>query len=164
MLYYANPTVEEFVRLNPPPECNISKVDYINSCNGLVCLANKYYEVIHILNPSTKRFKRILTPNIQARSGISLNFGFDDITNDYKLLIRSVCDVSRNVFKAELYSANADSWKEIQASEILQTSQIFPSSVLYMERFHKLISHKDVLKLHPWPYYSPHSSKEGHLF
>ncbi|KAK1354189.1 hypothetical protein POM88_047445 [Heracleum sosnowskyi] len=139
---------EEFVRLNPPPECNISRVNYIKSCNGLVCFAETYYDVIHLLNPSTERFKRIPTPNIQAPCGVYLDFGFDDITNDYKLLRSVFDDVSDDVFKAEVYSANADSWKQIQASEILLSSHIFPNSVLYMERFQKLIPPREVLRLH----------------
>ena len=118
-------TVEESVKLKLPCERLEGKVRYMRSCNGLVCLSNESYYVICIWNPCTRQYKRLSVPNYAHNVAICLGFGFDCIGNDYKILriVRKVIrgrDMSEP--EAQLYSANAGTWKKIQVPNNIKES------------------------------------------
>ncbi|KDP38921.1 hypothetical protein JCGZ_00678 [Jatropha curcas] len=107
--------------LNPP----FDSKDFfavVGSCNGLVCLFggdsvfSKYR--FFLWNPSIRKY--LLLPLHQSISwrhsweNYVIGFGFDSKTHDYKVLsMRGTFVDNGNHFSAELYSLNANSWKNI---------------------------------------------------
>ena len=160
-------------------------IERVCSCNGLVCVSNKATDVIYLGNPMTRRFKKLPPPSQQPDSDdFLLGFGFDDISNDYKILRISQVyelegvdddgyDIEYCAFGAEMYSANDDSWKQIQIPETLE---YFPfsrfvcvnlkgSRVLYMEGQDELLSfdlHDEVFRVYRYPISYPMSSHYHH--
>ncbi|KAK1394382.1 hypothetical protein POM88_013439 [Heracleum sosnowskyi] len=164
----------------PPIE---TRIEFINSCNGLVCLSDRS-NAIYICNPATKRFKLLPTPNKDfskrcffledgTRVGefVYLGLGFDPISNDYKLLRIVFNYISESADgelpEAEMYSANTDSWKEIQISEKslkdYWTKSKFHAiaGVLYMEGRSEILAfdlHSEVFRVYPFPSLFPKSN------
>ncbi|KAK1385738.1 hypothetical protein POM88_023473 [Heracleum sosnowskyi] len=155
---------QDFVKLDLPPQ--FSDRAFINSCDGLVCLSNRDSSVIHIWNPATKRLKLLPPPKKQlSKWYVPIGLGFDHISNDYKLL-RIAYKHQDNVYCAaepELYSANTDSWKDIQIPKQLQQldvadilSKLVPakSGVLYMPIELELMAfdlHNEEFQFYPFP-------------
>ncbi|XWS52817.1 hypothetical protein CRYUN_Cryun11dG0104700 [Craigia yunnanensis] len=101
-------------------------------CNGLLCLhdAGK----VALWNPSTREFKilprsslHLYLPNIESTSFGCLGFGFDSITDDYKVVrfVTNYFDENGEegllgdwIHQVELYSLKSDSWKEISVPEV----------------------------------------------
>ncbi|KAK1385700.1 hypothetical protein POM88_023435 [Heracleum sosnowskyi] len=152
----------DFVKLYLPSQ--FSDRAFINACDGLVCLSNLESSIIHIWNPSTKRLKLLPPPKKQlSRWYVPIGLGFDHISNDYKLL-RISYKVQQDYTYAvepELYSANSDSWKDIQIPKQLQQpswsdmSKVVPAkSGLYMAILRELIAfdlHNEEFHLYPFP-------------
>ncbi|KAK1354097.1 hypothetical protein POM88_047353 [Heracleum sosnowskyi] len=159
-------TREYSVKLPLPPQFD-DNITNICSCNGLVCFTNVGGEVVHIWNPSTRRFKILPAPNKRSdyyQNGIG--FGFDSVSDDYKVLRIVMWEVIPgrcSKLGAELYSANDDSWKEIEVPIItLERVLTCPASksvysktgVVYLETHHGLLSfdlHNEVLGFYPYP-------------
>ncbi|KAL1806512.1 hypothetical protein ACET3Z_029580 [Daucus carota] len=124
-------SVEESVKLKLPSRLE-GMVYYMRSCNGLVCLSNESSYDICIWNPCTRQYKMLYAPNYEINQvGVCLGFGFDSVGNDYKIL-RIVTKVVRNTWgsiinmgnfsEAQLYSANADTWKMIRTPDTIKMS------------------------------------------
>ncbi|KDP38913.1 hypothetical protein JCGZ_00670 [Jatropha curcas] len=82
------------------------------SCNGVVSLHSRCLFVLW--NPSIRKSFFVPQPNFVYFSSCCRSFiglGFDDSTNDYKLLRFMSCPTFQ--FKAELYSLNSNSWRDI---------------------------------------------------
>lgn len=100
-----------------------------HSCNGLLFHDNingltdsLYGDALFIWNPLTKRLKILPNPEKQAKRPmvtLTLGFGFDSISSDYKIL--RIVHGHGAKLEAELYSANGDSWKEIRVPNALQS-------------------------------------------
>ncbi|XP_074324240.1 F-box protein CPR1-like [Apium graveolens] len=105
-------------------------------CNGLVCLANLECDTIYLWNPMIRKFKILPTPKFKptpvARTfhfcSFKLGFGYDGFCNDYKI-VRIVLYTAYARYKTrdfvysvhvEMYSANEDSWKEIEIPESIK--------------------------------------------
>ncbi|KAK1379984.1 hypothetical protein POM88_026728 [Heracleum sosnowskyi] len=138
---YSIDTCEESFGLKLPSHCN-GMVRYIRSCNGLVCLSDEYCNVICIWNPCTRQFKMLPVSEKKAELiPLYLGFGFDAIGNDYKILRIAFAEGCSFEAEAELYSANADSWKEVLVPEIEESFWHGPrkicgpdiNGVLYLE-------------------------------
>ncbi|XP_074362777.1 F-box protein CPR1-like [Apium graveolens] len=153
--------------------------EIVCSCNGLVCISNRATNVIYLGNPMTRRFKKLPPPSDKLDDEYCLlGFGFDDISNDYKILRVSVLykmedvddadddgyDVLFCVLRAEMYSENDDSWKQIQIPETLEDFPIHDhetmcvnlkgTRILYFEGQDELLSfdlHYEVFKVYPYP-------------
>lgn len=117
----------------------------------------------------TKRFKRLPNPRERFCDQCWLGFGFDDISNDYKIL--RIADEPEEEYddgsfiyalEAEMYSTNDDSWKDIHVPETLKNFRIIRSvcvhvkgsRFLYFEGTHELLSfdlHDEVFRVHPYP-------------
>ncbi|XP_017239298.1 putative F-box protein At4g21240 [Daucus carota subsp. sativus] len=172
-------TCEDYsFRLNLPQNCYGTTIYYVRSCNGLVCLADLYAQVICVCNPSTRQFKILPTPNIKSNCiiGVTLGFGFDFIGNGYKILRMVLGLHGGNGLEqlAEVYTTNADSWRMIETPPIVQKFRIFPSGkcveskngVLYLEGTNGLLwfnLHNEVLGVHPYPQKSLHHVKMSDL-
>lgn len=103
----------------------------MRSCDGLVCLSHTSVDTI-IWNPLTKWFKTLPTSKIRAECiNHKIGFVFDSIFNDYKVFKFANTVVHaltsdhyvplRYVLRAELYSSNDDSWKEIPVPTIIRS-------------------------------------------
>ncbi|KAK1392728.1 hypothetical protein POM88_011784 [Heracleum sosnowskyi] len=143
-------TRENFAKLNLPTHGN-TMYRFMRSCNGLVCLANAYGNLIQLWNPTTRQSKQILAPEKHSRyHELNLGFGFDSISNDYKILmiVRSKLSTDghfTSVLEGKLYSSNADSWKEIHVPQSFMSCPIAESvlsinGVLYFEGTHGIVS------------------------
>ncbi|XP_050208853.1 F-box protein CPR1-like [Mercurialis annua] len=106
---------EEFSECHLPAHFyNYSNLSLFASCNGLL-LFRDYSEYI-LWNPSICR--SLTLPKPKLKNGEELcGLGFDSTTNDFKVL-RILCDFVFTeprsiVVKAEIYSVNAASWKNI---------------------------------------------------
>uniref|UniRef100_A0A5B7BI14 Putative F-box protein CPR30-like n=1 Tax=Davidia involucrata TaxID=16924 RepID=A0A5B7BI14_DAVIN len=121
------------------PFLSISKPFRISgSCNGLVCLSIvPLASIILLWNPATRVFKDLpASPIARPQSlpiKVVLGFGFDQKTNDYRVLrIVYYCYPLNQV---EMYSLSTNSWREIKADIRFL---IFESScsVFFKGRFH----------------------------
>ncbi|KAF9591249.1 hypothetical protein IFM89_003200 [Coptis chinensis] len=115
--------------INEPPNCNRTfgniGLSIVASCNGIVCLYNRFSSDIFLWNPATKHV-RLLSKSpfpYQPEDGyfsldICIGFGFDDKSNDYKVVrFFSLCK-QPNVptqSPAEAYNLSTDSWNIIDA-------------------------------------------------
>ncbi|KAK1399676.1 hypothetical protein POM88_009539 [Heracleum sosnowskyi] len=151
------------------------------SCNGLVCVSNRATDFMYLGNPMTRRFKKLPPPSEEEDcEEFLLGFGFDDISNDYKILrISQVPELEDEedddsiicALQAEMYSANEDSWKEIQIPETLKYFPICRrgfvnlkgSRVLYLEGRDELLSfdlHDEVFRVYTYPISYPKSLQQ----
>lgn len=92
---------------------------------------------------------------------VTSGFGYDSVSDDYKLVRILHSDVS-NMVEAELYSANADCWKEIELPKAVQNAWPFVNfipvheinGVLYMVDDTVLVSfdlHTELFEVYPYP-------------
>ncbi|KAK1357757.1 hypothetical protein POM88_051013 [Heracleum sosnowskyi] len=146
-------TPEDSVKLRLPSMFNDCKIK-ICSCNGLVCLAGFSKPFVYIWNPSTRRFKILPAPNKRSiQCDPYMGFGFDPVSSDYKILRIVMNSVMVGgsfayVTEAELYSANNDSWKDIEIPETLKRFLPLRSSncvytkngVVYVEGYDGVLS------------------------
>ncbi|XP_074324234.1 uncharacterized protein LOC141661149 [Apium graveolens] len=112
-------------------------------CNGLVCLANLECDTIYLWNPMIRKFKILPTPKFKPTPvaktfhfcSFKLGFGYDGFCNDYKI-VRIVLYTAYARYKTrdfvysvhvEMYSANEDSWKEIEIPESIKFFKFYPS-------------------------------------
>ncbi|KAH7844229.1 hypothetical protein Vadar_025724 [Vaccinium darrowii] len=121
------------------PFSSISKPLWISgSCNGLVCLRfMPLSSILVIWNPATRVFKdlphsTVGRPNA-APHMVVLGFGFDSVTNDYKVL--RIVNFGYPLKQVEIYSLREDTWREIQADVRFLIFE--PSSRVFVRgRFH----------------------------
>ncbi|XP_074269135.1 F-box protein CPR1-like [Silene latifolia] len=110
-------------------DCHVNNgclLNVVGSCNGVICLSNApckchYSNNIFLWNPSIR--KSILLPranNVSTDVWIGLGFGFDSLTNDFKVvrLVYYKCPVTLN-FKGpgivEVYSLRSNSWRVVES-------------------------------------------------
>ncbi|CAH8390734.1 unnamed protein product, partial [Eruca vesicaria subsp. sativa] len=103
------------VELNYPLKYKLSRRDYVEihrSCNGLICISPDE-DIVFLYNPTTGESKRLPDTLPSSFEGLrSYGFGFDHLTNDYKV-VRLVCDFTHLLY-ATVYSLKYDSsWRWI---------------------------------------------------
>ncbi|WOH11060.1 hypothetical protein DCAR_0830539 [Daucus carota subsp. sativus] len=90
-------------------ESSNNDINLIGSINGLVCLNcfSNYRRRFMIWNPMIHRSKKILLPKYYGRAlqNCVCGFGWDSITNDYKVMIKPGDSV-----EVALYSCKTDCW------------------------------------------------------
>ncbi|KMT04127.1 hypothetical protein BVRB_8g185770 [Beta vulgaris subsp. vulgaris] len=102
--------------------CN-SCFNFVGSCNGVICLSDDiftYADVIYLWNPSIRKAVEVPYPNFTfgpcGPYDMCVGFGFDKLTNDYKV-VRLVYLVPKQLPPlVEVYSVNSGSWRTITAS------------------------------------------------
>ncbi|GKB34040.1 F-box/kelch-repeat protein-like protein [Tanacetum coccineum] len=92
----------------------------VGSCFGVICMDTRIYHNVSVIlwNPSVRR--KLTVPDYPCRSrhlGVSLGFGFDPITDDYKIV--GLC-----VHTSFVYSIKTNSWSEIQVPTTSRFSQV----------------------------------------
>lgn len=178
MKLYSVDSTEDIDRLDLPPQFS-PYTRVVGSCNGLVCLANIDCDNICIWNLSLKLYKILHVPNKRSRPYVNVfgsrpyinvfGFGYDSIFNDYKILRILTPDENKGGWfgalklEAEMYSANADFWKDIQLPETVRSSWHYRhylkvafeiNGVLYFESVSGILSfdlHNEVFKLYEYP-------------
>ncbi|WOG84603.1 hypothetical protein DCAR_0103787 [Daucus carota subsp. sativus] len=128
---------------------------FIGSCNGFVCVSDAIGDVIYLSNPVIRTCKQL--PRVclgdaynreEAPFKVDVVFGFDYVSGGSKVLRikyrKEGGDSKRvRVSVVELYSSNADSWREIEAGCVMlrNVGEIFDPVVrdggpkIVMERF-----------------------------
>lgn len=135
----------------------------VGSYNGIICLSNRFGNVVYLCNPSIRKCRKIPIPGdlLMIKSPIKIGFGYDSISNDYKVLRIVFGKKDDLVPVVRVYSANADLWREFRAPILknwqfvshLQT-KIVVNGVLYFDGEDELISfdlHREILGLIPFP-------------
>ncbi|KAK6134291.1 hypothetical protein DH2020_031981 [Rehmannia glutinosa] len=97
----------------------------IGSCNGVLCLSDDrvyYMHTIILWNPCVK--KSILLPkpnpiyNSYGTFAQSLGFGFDPVSNDYKVIRITYVDCVRGHPQVELYKLSTGVWQDMSYLEL----------------------------------------------
>lgn len=100
-----------------PSTRSLENMDVVGACNGLICLTNQVGH-IRLWNPATKRVKDIsdfAIRRVDSTGEVSVGFGFDRMTNDYKVVRIVRTSRSENTpGQVEVYSLNQASWREIE--------------------------------------------------
>ncbi|XP_074347493.1 putative F-box protein At2g02030 [Apium graveolens] len=93
--------------------------DYDDYCDGFdIHLSSMYRTYIYLWNPATKRVNLISADNDHNETCREvIGFGFDCMNLDFKV-IRAVCDQYGDVDYFGVYSANRNSWKQIEVDPI----------------------------------------------
>lgn len=135
---------------------------FVSCCNGIICFSS--YIAVFLWNPSINKFRELpFETSILGKPGscfpVTIGFGYDNISNEYKLL-RFVYNNRENVVPiVKVNYINADCCREIQGP-ILKTqikrwsSHIAVKGVLYFDGGDQLVSfdlHDEVFGLIPFP-------------
>ncbi|KAL1816659.1 hypothetical protein ACET3Z_019233 [Daucus carota] len=129
----------QFARFDIPGRLTMYR--FVGCCNGIICLCD--YDHICLWNPSIKMSRKIkMSRNISATVG----FGYDRISNEYKLL-RFVYEKRDDVVPmAKVYYVNADYSREYQGPNLktqiydVAQSNIVVNGVLYFVGGDQLVS------------------------
>ncbi|KAK8475066.1 hypothetical protein V6N12_035237 [Hibiscus sabdariffa] len=115
-LHYDNDGFEEFKQLQFPALCRASDSLLLGSFNGLVCLHFRKGDVSKFIlwNPSIQKCISLPRPRFSDDVHINFGFGFDSITNDYKLVIIGFEEDGAWI-KPFLFSLNQNCWKRVNA-------------------------------------------------
>lgn len=109
------------VEINDPLQNNLlSGAQFAGAANGLVCLSKNGMNEILLLNPSTRKVRKI--PSAPAEFPRSFNmvetslcgFGYDHVNDDFKVVKIAECYVQFRGIMVVVYSLKADSWTRIR--------------------------------------------------
>ncbi|KAE9594744.1 putative galactose oxidase/kelch, beta-propeller, kelch-type beta propeller [Lupinus albus] len=101
--------------------CYSNRIKLLGSCNGLLCISN-VAEDIAFWNPSLRKYRIIpslnhdLLPHNTLLAARIYGFGFDSVSNDYKLVMISYyVDLKDRSFDSQVkvYSLRINSWKTL---------------------------------------------------
>ncbi|CAL0301118.1 unnamed protein product [Lupinus luteus] len=107
--------------LNHPLMCYSNRINLLGSCNGLLCISN-VAEDIAFWNPSLRKYRIIPSLNHDRRPQNTIfaariyGFGFDSVSNDYKLVrISYYVDLQDRSFDSQVrvYSLRMNCWKTL---------------------------------------------------
>lgn len=134
----------------------------INSYNGIVCVAVLDDDDLFFLwNPSLRMCRKLPDPPSWGLYRYTIGFGYDSVSNDYKV-VRIVCDTPRDLnAKVHVYSTKAECWREFRLSiyrehERFEQNHIVVNGVMYIDNEFELISfdlHREVFRQVPLPRY-----------
>ncbi|KAK1387347.1 hypothetical protein POM88_015525 [Heracleum sosnowskyi] len=121
----------------------------VSSCNGIICLEGPWdNRGFYLWNPSIRQYKKVHGGSTYCTSACSYStkgFGYDSISDDYKVL-RLLYQNWHDLFLiVQVYSSNADSWREFK-NPILKKLKyddqhnIVANGVLYLGNEDDLIS------------------------
>lgn len=99
----------------------IEAIQILGPCNGVVYLASfsSTASTIVLCNPSMKEFRLLPQPSYKSYHASVLGFGFDHITNNYKVVRFGMMNINSGVTaidkKVEIYDLSTDSWRDVDA-------------------------------------------------
>nr|XP_008371155.2 F-box/kelch-repeat protein At3g06240-like [Malus domestica] len=122
-LHYDNLAFDEYCRLEfpivPKDELRNKVLNVVGICNGLVLLADCKFcsgNTVMLCNPSTRKSVTLPKPhnNFKGYCGYRdcIGFGFDAVTNDYKVVRITVHQWDDPSASYEVYSLAAGSWSD----------------------------------------------------
>lgn len=108
------------VEINDPLKTLLSGADFVGSANGLVCVSKNEMNELLVLNPSTRKLRKI--PSAPAEFPRSFHmtetslcgFGYDHVNDDYKVVKIAECYLQFRDIMVIVYSLKTNSWKQIQ--------------------------------------------------
>ncbi|XP_028073769.1 F-box protein CPR1-like [Camellia sinensis] len=115
-------TFNEYAKLNFPFTCIDPPFGIVGSCNGLICISDDqacYNHEMFLWNPLIRKSVSIPYPNVRFRSHgsfmHSLGFGFDSVSNDFKVvrIVHIGLDCNRVPPEVELYTLKTGIWRNI---------------------------------------------------
>ncbi|KAF6149492.1 hypothetical protein GIB67_011393 [Kingdonia uniflora] len=104
--------------------CSTWDIEYVGSCNGLVCIIPDNEDIAYLWNPSTREYKR-LPDNPYAipdnfgfgNAPIVYGFGYDRVVENYKVvrMVSLYNDFSdeENYSEVSVYSLGLDLWRRV---------------------------------------------------
>ncbi|XP_015064817.1 F-box/kelch-repeat protein At3g23880-like [Solanum pennellii] len=107
------------IKLNEP--C-ITNYTVIGSINGLICLVTTIASrrMIFLWNPSINQCEMFRVhdenPQEKRKCDISMGFGYDKDSDDYKVMRILSYKTGRPLTILEIYSTNSESWKEVKSN------------------------------------------------
>ncbi|KAL1823869.1 hypothetical protein ACET3Z_010647 [Daucus carota] len=125
----------------PLPSCSEpNRFSVVGSCNGLLCLAyfgsrkKKRQHRIYLWNPVTRQHKDVCMRKQNLQHRVSLGFGFDDASRDYKI-VSVLTDRFDFVSRVSVYSLGQDCWNRIDHAEmkarVLQQCAVIVKGLFY---------------------------------
>ncbi|KAK1398891.1 hypothetical protein POM88_008754 [Heracleum sosnowskyi] len=133
----------------------------ISSYNGIICLANTGFNEVYLWNPSIRKCKKIPIPPRHTSMFVSfkLGFGYDSISDDYKVVRFVYYHKTDEVMIVQVYSANANSWKAFREPilknwEVYKHTNIVMNGIMYFDGGSELISfnlNREIFGLVPFP-------------
>lgn len=98
VLFHDNENLDQYAHFDLPFERTTSCLNIVGSCNGILCLANDnwcYPSHFYFWNPSTRKSVKLQMPIHTFKTFSTYDhthgFGFDCVTNDYKV-VRIPCN------------------------------------------------------------------------
>ncbi|XVF83301.1 hypothetical protein PTKIN_Ptkin16aG0475800 [Pterospermum kingtungense] len=95
--------------------------------NGLFCLLDSRNSVLALWNPATREFKILpectqndIPPKVKTK-GYAFGFGFDPLSNDYKVIYMWVCflgEYEKEQSQLAVYTMNTDSWRVFKEDDV----------------------------------------------
>nr|XP_018632882.2 F-box protein At3g07870-like [Nicotiana tomentosiformis] len=120
-LFYDNENFDQYAQFDFPFE-SYSHFNIVDSCNGLLCLSDDlscYRDLYYIWNPSIRKSVKLPEPIFTFEThgpfDHTLGFGFDSVTNDYKVvrIVHTGDNVDRVPPHVELYKLSTGVWQDI---------------------------------------------------
>lgn len=161
-----------------PPFRNL---EFVSSCNGIICVCDARGNDIYLFNPFTRMYKKLPLFNDQPPADdefevepfrVDVEFGFDCVSHDFKVLrieYDTIGDMVQplTVRGVNLYSLKSDSWKEVAVRITLPSLVCYAfipvlisgpvvNGVLYLEGMNEVVTfdlHDEVFGLIPFPSY-----------
>ncbi|KAK1381931.1 F-box domain-containing protein [Heracleum sosnowskyi] len=135
------------ISLNLPTSISHDNFDVVGSCNGLLCLDYKrsterpYWrsptKKLYLWNPATGKAKELPRCNISIMTenyDVSLGFGFDFASSDYKVVRTAIRKKKKDSLenRVEVYSLKKNSWKNIEVDSEFDVGDCWRSSAFVM--------------------------------
>ncbi|VFR00474.1 unnamed protein product [Cuscuta campestris] len=113
-----NDAFEEYKQFHLPFECGgFGAFRLVGTCNGLICLGDVYQDYCNIIlwNPSIHKHFILPKPDFPFKSfcDSTLGFGFEPLSNDYKVLLIVAQDNKEELIEVWLFSLNMCSWTRL---------------------------------------------------
>lgn len=91
----------------------------LGSSNGLVCVSTIYVDIL-VANPSTREVRKLPKPTIHDILSLYGGFGYDPLTDDYKVIIVDNRHKTRN----QVLSLKSNVWKVIEQVKYTLISKV----------------------------------------
>ncbi|XAR51563.1 hypothetical protein NMG60_11006224 [Bertholletia excelsa] len=120
------------------------EVQVFGPCNGVICLTNLYDIVL--CNPAIREYRAVPLPpfsyprDLQSRTE-GVGFGYDPITNDYKViriseLFEDEYGYSFDSFRVEIYNMSTDSWRHVDVDIPIDVGHFPCFEIFFNGAFH----------------------------
>ncbi|KAM0045006.1 putative F-box domain-containing protein [Helianthus debilis subsp. tardiflorus] len=136
LMYRCHKTGEQFFNFNDRY--------LLGSCNGLVSISPRCNEVV-VINPLTREARNVPNPQIPETEFVCWGFGYDSITDDYKIVLGFRKGENCTCF--QMFSLRSKVWKVIGEVNhaFISTAGILCKGMLHWVAYNSLAKQKDVI-------------------